>query len=83
MQKVQEQKTEAARDIIRCNKHMTINSNSRLYKTCVSPTMTNDIKTKADTSATKRLIRTIEMRTQRNIADRNYEIEYDAKYKML
>mgnify|MGYP006948248671 FL=1 len=40
----------------------------RLYKTCVRPVMTYAIETRAETAATKKLLRTTEMKTLRSIA---------------
>ena len=54
-------------DIIWRNKYMSIDSKTRIYKTCVRPIMTYAIETRAKKATTKRLLRTTEMRTLRGI----------------
>ena len=56
------------RDVIWNNKHMSIESKVRIYKTCVRPILTYGIETRADTNKTKRMLRTAEMKTLRSIA---------------
>lgn len=55
------------RDVIWRNKHMSIESKTRIYKTCVRPIMTYAIETRAETAATKQLLRATEMKTLRSI----------------
>lgn len=55
------------RDIIWKNKYMTTNSKVRIYKTCVRPVLTYAAETRAETSKTKQLLRTTEMKTLRAI----------------
>lgn len=55
------------RDIIWRNKYMTAESKIRIYKTCVRPIMTYAAETRAETSATKRKMRTAEMKILRTI----------------
>ena len=55
------------RDIIWRNKYMSVDSKTRIYKTCVRPIMTYAIETRAKNSTTKRLLRTTEIRTLRGI----------------
>ncbi|KAI4501059.1 hypothetical protein M0802_003862 [Mischocyttarus mexicanus] len=56
------------RDIIWRNKYMSTNCKSRIYKTCVRPIMSYAIETGAETAATKRLLRSTEMKTLRTIS---------------
>lgn len=56
------------RDVIWNNKHMSIESKVRVYKTCVRPILTYGIETRADTNKTKCMLRTAEMKTLRSIA---------------
>ncbi|XP_057652394.1 uncharacterized protein LOC130891583 [Diorhabda carinulata] len=49
------------------NKHLRIPCKSRIYKTCVRPIMTYGAETGAETSVTKRILRTTEMKTLRTI----------------
>ena len=46
---------------------MSVDSKTKIYKTCVRPIMTYGIKTRAKNTTTKRLLRTTEMRTLRGI----------------
>ena len=55
------------RDKIWLNKYMSVDSKTRIYKTCVRPIMTYAIETRAENSTTKRLLQTTEMRTLRGI----------------
>jgi len=55
------------RDTIWNNKYMSTNSKVRIYKTCIRPILTYAAETRAETAKTKRLARTTEMRTLRNI----------------
>lgn len=55
------------RDVIWRNKYMSINSKVRIYKTCVRPILSYAVETRAETTTTKRLLRTTEMRTLRSI----------------
>jgi hypothetical protein len=55
------------KDCIWKNKHMSIKSKTKIYKTCVRPVMTYGIETRADTVRTKALLRTSEMRILRCI----------------
>ena len=55
------------RDIIWRNKHMSVDSKTRIYKTFVRPITTYAIETRAENSTTKRLLRTSKMRTLRGI----------------
>ncbi|XP_044766305.1 uncharacterized protein LOC123322425 [Coccinella septempunctata] len=50
------------------NKCMSITSKARIYRTAVRPILTYAAETRADTSRTKRALRTTEMRTLRAIA---------------
>ena len=56
------------RNVIWNNKHVRIQSKVRIYKTCIRPVMTYGIETRADTTRTKNLLRTTEMKTLRAIA---------------
>lgn len=56
------------RDVAWNNKYMRRDSKVRIYKTCVRPIMTYGIETRADTTRTKTLLRTAEMKTLRVIA---------------
>ena len=49
------------RDVIWRNKHLSIESKTRIYKTCVRPVMTYAIETRAENTTTKRMLRTTEM----------------------
>lgn len=49
------------------NKHLSIETKSRIYKTCIRPVMTYGAETRAETSLTKRMLRTTEMKTLRTI----------------
>ncbi|XP_048522437.1 uncharacterized protein LOC125504463 [Dendroctonus ponderosae] len=55
------------RDIIWRNKHMSIGSKVRIYKTCVRPVMTYAAETRAENTTTKRLVRTTGMRVLRSV----------------
>ena len=55
------------RDIIWRNKYMSVDSKTRIYKTCVRPIMTYAIETRAENATKKRLLRTTEMITLRGI----------------
>ncbi|XP_072764658.1 uncharacterized protein [Anoplolepis gracilipes] len=55
------------RDIIWRNKYMTTKSKIRIYKTCIRPVLTYAAETRAETSKTKRMMRTTEMRILRTI----------------
>lgn len=72
-EEVKDQTTKASiisrylRDIIWKNKYMNIKSKMRIYKTCIRPIMTYAAETRAETTPTKRILRTAEMRTLRNI----------------
>ena len=50
------------------NKHMSITSKARIYRTAVRPILTYAAETRADTNRTKRALRTTEMRALRAIA---------------
>ena len=50
------------------NKHMSITSKTRIYRTAVRPILTYAAEMSADTNRTKRELRTTEMRTLRAIA---------------
>ena len=50
------------------NRDMLKESKVRVHKTCVRPIMTYGIETRADTTRTKNLLRTTEMKTLRPIA---------------
>ena len=71
--KVKVQTTKAAivsrllRDLIWRNKHISIDSKVRIYKTCVRLIMTYAVETRAETRITKRLLRTTEIKTLRQI----------------
>ncbi|XP_044760217.1 uncharacterized protein LOC123317675 [Coccinella septempunctata] len=56
------------RDFFWRNKYVSTRSKVRIYKTCVRPVMTYAIETRAENTATKRLLRTTEMRALRSIA---------------
>lgn len=56
------------RDIIWRNKHMSIESKARIYRTTIRPVLTYAAETRADTRRTKNLLRTTEMRILRSIA---------------
>lgn len=58
------------RDVIWKNKYLNIESKVKIYKTCVRPIMTYGADTRADTSQTKRLMRTAEMNTLRAIVSK-------------
>ncbi|XP_019757717.1 uncharacterized protein LOC109536077 [Dendroctonus ponderosae] len=58
------------RDVIWNNKHMSIDSKVRIYKTCVRPILIYGIETRADTNKTKCMLRTAEMNTLRSIAEK-------------
>lgn len=49
------------------NKHLSTECKSRIYKTCIRPVMTYGAETRAETSVTKRILRTTEMKTLRMI----------------
>lgn len=74
-QEVKMQATKAAvvsgclRDFIWQNKYMNIESKVRIYKTCVRPILTYAAETRADTSKTKQMTRTTEMKTLRAITN--------------
>lgn len=55
------------RDIIWRNKHMTTESKVQIYKTCVRPILTYAAKTCADTTKTKRILKSTEMKTLHTI----------------
>lgn len=55
------------RDVIWRNKEMSTNSKVRIYKSCVRPIMTYAAETRAESSKTKRLMRTTEMKILRSI----------------
>lgn len=57
----------ALNSLIWRNQFMTSQCKVRVYKTCVRPIMTYAVETRADTSETKRMMRTNEMRTLRAI----------------
>lgn len=48
---------------------MTVKSKVRIYKTCIRPIMAYASKTRTETTVTKKMLRTTEMRTLRFIAD--------------
>ena len=50
------------------NKHMSITSKARIYRTAVRPILTYAAETRADTNRTKRALRTTEMRVLQAIA---------------
>ncbi|KAI4477630.1 hypothetical protein M0802_014675 [Mischocyttarus mexicanus] len=54
-------------DIIWRNKYMSTNYKSRIYKTCVRPIMSYAIETRAEIAATKRPLRSTEMKTLRTM----------------
>jgi len=70
---VKSQATKAAvisgclRDIIWRNKHMTVKSKVRIYKTCVRPLLTYAAETRAESTKTKQIMRATEMKTLRSI----------------
>ena len=49
------------------NKYLRLDVKTRIYKTCVRPIMTYGIETRAETTTTKRMARTLEMKTLRSI----------------
>ena len=51
---------------------MSIESKTRIYKTCVRPIMTYATETRAETAATKQLLRTTEMKTLRSILGKTF-----------
>ncbi|XP_056641765.1 uncharacterized protein LOC130448413 [Diorhabda sublineata] len=55
------------RTVIWRNKFLSIESKTRIYKTCVRPVMTYAIEMRAETATTKRILRTTEMKTLRSI----------------
>ena len=55
------------RDIIWRSKYMSMDSQTRIYKTCVRTIMTYAIETRAENSTMKRLLRTTEMSVLRGI----------------
>lgn len=55
------------KDVIWRNKNMNIGSKVRIYKTCIRPILTYAAETRADTSKTKRIMRTTEMKILRRI----------------
>ncbi|KAI4474729.1 hypothetical protein M0804_014702 [Polistes exclamans] len=59
--------SEFVRDIIWRNKHMSIKSKVRMYKTCVRPIMTHTAETRADSTISMRILRTTEMKTLKAI----------------
>ncbi|KAH1008183.1 hypothetical protein HUJ05_008764 [Dendroctonus ponderosae] len=56
------------RDGIWNNKHISIDSKVRIYKTCGRPILTHGIETRAHTNKTKCMLRTTEMKTLSSIA---------------
>ncbi|KAI4474576.1 hypothetical protein M0804_014778 [Polistes exclamans] len=54
-------------DIMWRNKHMSIKSKVRIYKTCVRPIMTHTAETRAESTISIRILRTTEMKTLRAI----------------
>jgi len=52
------------------NKYMNIESKTRIYKTCIRPILTYAAETRADTTVTKRMLRTTEMKILRSITNR-------------
>ncbi|XP_044749778.1 uncharacterized protein LOC123310376 [Coccinella septempunctata] len=54
-------------DVIWRNKYMSTESKTRIYKTCIRPILTYAAETRAETSETKRKMRTTEMRILRTI----------------
>lgn len=55
------------RDLIWKNKYMTAECKIRIYKTCVRPILTYAAETRAETTKTKKLLRSTEMKTLRAI----------------
>ncbi|XP_044744146.1 uncharacterized protein LOC123306294 [Coccinella septempunctata] len=55
------------RDIVWNNKTMSHKAKTRIYKACVRPVLTYAAETRAETSTTKRMARTTEMRILRSI----------------
>ncbi|XP_056641560.1 uncharacterized protein LOC130448295 [Diorhabda sublineata] len=55
------------RDIVWRNKHIGIETKTRIYKTCIRPILTYALETRADTKKTKQTLRTTEMKTLRCI----------------
>ncbi|XP_057670662.1 uncharacterized protein LOC130902490 [Diorhabda carinulata] len=55
--------TGALRDIVWRNKHIGIETKTRIYKTCITPILTYAIETRVDTKKTKQTLRTTEMKT--------------------
>ncbi|XP_055372045.1 uncharacterized protein LOC129606020 [Condylostylus longicornis] len=55
------------RDVIWSNRYMLLDNKIRIYKTCVRPILTYAAESRSDTSKTKQLLRTTEMKTLRQI----------------
>lgn len=56
------------RDTIWRNRHMSIKSKVRIYKTCIRSILTYATETRTDTAKTKRILRTAEMKMLRAIS---------------
>ena len=54
-------------NVIWKNKHMSVDSKTKIYKTCVRPVFTYGIEARADTTVTQQLLQTAEMRVIRAI----------------
>ncbi|XP_057654722.1 uncharacterized protein LOC130892978 [Diorhabda carinulata] len=59
--------TSALRDIVWRNKHIGIETKTRIYKTCIKPILTYAIETRTDTKKTKQTLKTTKMKTLRCI----------------